>query len=531
MVLRLLSLAFLSLLFVIPFSIYAQPDLTASFECEVSLDIYNGIYDWEAGQSYSGGNKLGSGNKFDKGAVTIANLNDTDGDGIVDVDDDDVVASSIGRNEVDLIKLVIKKQGNDATGNVILRKISGNVRLWESPTKGSSINLDINGEVSYPISELEKTIYIEAIEASSNLRDIEFHLFYNGELKDKVRATAVWVTRTREWRENTVTPIPNTSDLPNCNGHHLRKSLNERWISENQQRYGFGGFYTGQVAGDNSALNKRIGGRILFEFFISPLGAEELVKFDVTRQKKVRGYKMKLFSNTFEQFANIDFPYEEDLDNEKPNDDTNHNTDEDNIPSEQLIYSADIPSNQLLEPNDVAFVVNKIAFHEFVRVLLFDPPQHDELVRGSRASNVTDWHCVYYTKRGEDGGKLIEDNIDASASIPLRNNFSGAVTPMVGNGSISITVNPTANTESYTLMFSPVTDEWVLLDLIGQGGTFPIDASGETWTIINSNLNIVITKGTIPFEENDTFIFNTFNTGSTKINEINIGSFDVTTTP
>lgn len=52
----------------------------ANFVCDIVLDIYDGFYDWVAGTSYSGSGKpLDSVKKLNPGAVTVANLNDTNG--------------------------------------------------------------------------------------------------------------------------------------------------------------------------------------------------------------------------------------------------------------------------------------------------------------------------------------------------------------------------------------------------------------------------------------------------------------------
>lgn len=105
---------------------------TANFECEIILDIYNGLYDWvDEEREWSGGQLLANWAKITPGAVTVANLNDTDGDSIPDKDDNEVLASSIGRDEIDLMKLVVRKKNPASTlsGNVTLRKISGTVKL------------------------------------------------------------------------------------------------------------------------------------------------------------------------------------------------------------------------------------------------------------------------------------------------------------------------------------------------------------------------------------------------------------------
>lgn len=52
----------------------------AGFECEIVIDIYNGLKDWSTGVPYSGGQLLMEDKKKTQGAVTVANFNNTDGD-------------------------------------------------------------------------------------------------------------------------------------------------------------------------------------------------------------------------------------------------------------------------------------------------------------------------------------------------------------------------------------------------------------------------------------------------------------------
>ena len=127
-------------------SIQAQspPERTApgNFECEIVLDIYDGFYDWVDGISYSGsGSPKDVNQKITPGAMTVANLNDTNGSGMgngnsgVDASENQVLATAVGRNEIDLMKLVLRKKEASASlsGNITLTKVSGAVRLWSTP--------------------------------------------------------------------------------------------------------------------------------------------------------------------------------------------------------------------------------------------------------------------------------------------------------------------------------------------------------------------------------------------------------------
>ena len=61
-----------------------EQTLTMDFSCgalpEVNIEIYNGLYDWEIEMDYSGGGMpLSNDDEDGKGAVTVANKNNTNG--------------------------------------------------------------------------------------------------------------------------------------------------------------------------------------------------------------------------------------------------------------------------------------------------------------------------------------------------------------------------------------------------------------------------------------------------------------------
>ncbi len=203
-------------LVLIPILIRAQgtptfPTLTtySNFKCEVYLEVYNGLYDWHENNDYSGGSApLTDGNKTAVGAVTAANKNDTDGDSKVDeaMNETDVRPGTppLGRNEVDLIKIVVKKVNPAASlsGNVTLTITGGTVKLWAQPYKGTAITLPH----TFPASALNKTVYLEVLEPST-YQGIDIVVSFNGKT-DNAKATAVWATFKQAWRENTATPVP-----------------------------------------------------------------------------------------------------------------------------------------------------------------------------------------------------------------------------------------------------------------------------------------------------------------------------------
>lgn len=405
------------------------------------------------------------------------------------------------------------------------------------------------GEIHIPAADLASpiTFFVEATSPSLSVRDMKFRVFYNGN-SDYALATAVWVDITpgsQIWLANSNTPVLGT-DLPNANKDRFKYAVNTSWISASGQRYGFGPFYSGQPQQNSNGnqlphpltpllpgtQDKEIGGRILFEYNIRPVGAEELVSFDCARQKKARPYEFNDFMNTLTPLTAIPFPFETGGNNETANDDGNNISDEDQEPTEGLIYSADRPGNYMIEPasTDMGFKVNKITFREYVRLQVKSGalPPGDNL-SGSRCSDRIDWHCVYYLRRSTADRRLLADNAVASASAP--NRFQ----PFAGNGTATISVLSSSPTDAYTLMFTkgvsqtdPADDQFILLNFLADGVS--ATRNGTSWTLVFNGVTVNVSEGSTPFAENDTFLFNVFNSAS-KINEIGLGEFDVTSTP
>lgn len=445
----------------------------ASFECVIVLEIYDGFYDWVAGKSYSGsGVALDNVKKLNPGAVTVANLNDTNGNGMggnggVDKNENSVLATSIGRNEVDLMKLVVKKRSGvtGLTGNVVLEKVSGTVKLWTQPYKGTMV--DISSPISIPVADLPKTYYVEATAASASLRDIEFKVTFNS-TEDRVKATAVWVTKTNHWSNNSSTPT--ISSLPNLGG--LIKYAIQNDAASDGTLFGHGDFWTapiGDGAGwqDVSTNNKKFGGRILMEWQVFPPGAEQVASFDVTRQRKTKTWYASYSDWAFtDSPRNMSFPFEantepadatEGDDVEEPNDDGNGS--EDRNPINGFLYSWDAPSVAKKFPTEGprTFHVSKNSFKEFVRARTkssgFGPI--DGTVQGSRVSDKFDWYCVYYARRDETY-ELSKDALKQShchpKSLQVDMNSSYMTT-------ISVTGSVTYELGPFTIVYHGINDD------------------------------------------------------------------------
>ncbi|MFN0036870.1 MAG: hypothetical protein ACKVUS_17580 [Saprospiraceae bacterium] len=536
------------LLLLMPVLLFAQslPKITtySNFKCEVYIEIYNGLYDWHGGNNYSGGSMpLSDGEKTEPGAATVANKNDTDGDGMVDggSGETDVRPGSpaLGRNEVDLIKIVIKKVNPSAilTGNVEI-KITGDVKIWTEPWKGMEIPLPY----TFPASQLDETVYLEALEASA-IKGIEVEVVYNGK-SDVAKATAVWVTRTQYWRENTSLPIPGPESiggtLKTLETEFLYKRINNTLISTSGNRYGHGEFNRGKLGEDTGPNDKRFGGRILFEFSVFPKEAARVVQFDITRQRKTRTGKhyYAISPNFFPDPKNTDFPNDpsQNKDNELPNDDSDGG-DEDNTPNLSFIYSIDPPgtvkksiptykTSGEISDTTIAFKVSKNSFREFVRIQIKPagfPFKGQDEVFGSRASDHNEWHCTYYAKRFGDENMLIGDYNVVSSSIPLK--YKKTYT---GNGIATVSIlTSDVSTDNFFLSYTAAQNQWYLSnsDITGGIGESGPPAADGSWTVTLNGVTVVVQPGSIPFQNEFTWVFNTFRTmapSGAKINEIDI---------
>ena len=157
-----------------------------------------------------------------QGAFTVANLNDTDGDGVIDNQDQTVMANGAGTtNEVDLMKLVISKPANAPAGSTLtLTVVSGSVAFWQSPTKGTALPWGGGYTIAADaIPEGGKTIWVEATAASSALRAIVLKLTYSAApgVEDIVKATGIWAIQT-----NFITSQAATTTAAGSTGNQLK---------------------------------------------------------------------------------------------------------------------------------------------------------------------------------------------------------------------------------------------------------------------------------------------------------------------
>lgn len=474
--------------FTINFNINAQivvPNQSTSSGCvgfdfgctcpTINLTIYNGLAGATGGQAIVDQSDL---LEETQGAVTVANLNDTDGDGdinndgiieVFDKDDNSVTSSLAGRDEVDLMQLVIESDG-EAEGDcpqVVTLLYSGNIKFWRNPTKGTQIT-----NLTFDVNTLPKTLWVEATDVSSSIRDITIQAQYDGNINDTVKATAIWANKAIKYvSSNTPDPFGITS---------IWSHIYDR-VDNNGNFYGLGYF-------NNNLTESVYGGRILMEFEILPSGVEVLpIYFDMTRRLNEDSGTMTSGTNTFTNTSDDSFA----LQNEMPNDDS-HNDDTDASPTTMYVYDA--PAGQI-NPNypsnssTTGFKYWIGEFEEFARVS-FSPIQPNngsgETIIGSRCSEITQWEhgrCLRLVSSASDAYDTSTQNFEVipsgvTHSIPAR--ISGS-----GNGNISINYLSGISTEGYSILFSNGGTTCSLYNAAGL-----IDSKSllnNQWTLIDPN--------------------------------------------
>ena len=312
------------------------------------------------------------------GAFTVANRNDTDGDGTDDHSDNNVTGTGEGvEDEVDLMKLVITAPPAEGTSTVKLTEGLGRgVKLWETPTKGTEVPLNEDHAMVFAPGELPKIVYVEVTSHSASVRDIEFTMDFqptNGAAQpgfDKVKATAIWAH---------VSGSKTTPGDPIWNG--CSQELKDRLTFE---LFDFGPKYnTGWMAAQYT-----IG--LEFSVFPESLESEDSVHFDITRQHE--GNIWSVSGGTVSPVPGEARSYPS---GDSANDD-NDETDEDVFPDGDRVYSVDGPGFPYSIAAQFPELIPKFNFREYVRVTFGaanNRPSGNRL-DGSRCSSKVDWFCT-----------------------------------------------------------------------------------------------------------------------------------------
>ncbi len=325
-----------------------------------------------------GGKLLPPAEEETPGAFTVANLNDTDGDGKPDISDDEVTG------EVDLMELKMHPPENTAPEVECTLTLPENAKLYKSSDKKSGE--EINRK--WKVKDLPQTRWVELKAASSSVRTEEFKWEGNSK-KDLCKATGLWAEYIKGHNAGNQSP----------------QNLDEQSVIKDVIT-GLGiEIHDGPNAGFTSQWG--VSGAILHEFKISPnfLENENKVKIDITRIKDIYA---GIYDRT-EKYWNYNrtkFTGTIDL----PNDDISTGTEEDIIPKNGYIYSVDSPVSAIRDntvpnglPADGTQVFYRGNFTEFVRVAVgknasrptknvdADTGVTEGAGVGSRVSNRTPW--------------------------------------------------------------------------------------------------------------------------------------------
>lgn len=426
---------------------------------EPNMQIWNGqdaqypISDQKPKEKEAGGPK-----DIGHGAFTVANLNDTDGDGRIDWKDTDteVIARSTtvaqtaaigtktviianpegfqagdfvivgteptirkiesingttvildksltvalivgnqfthpGRNEVDMMKLVIHRPNVIKPGETMkLKIVSGDVAVWTVPTKGPLISTQVLGPGTSVAEFLAEnilagglTLWVEARAVSKQLRDIELRLEYLGG-SDTVNATGVWSTigKVEHDRKSAADLLAEFPDMLDP-----KKQPEDQQAIVKDLRDNLGGTGLRPINATIGVVNA-----ILMQFTASPSGIhDEPVFFDVSRRSESKGWTRVTAQGQWvldPDSKSIPLPPE------LPNDDGNDNDESDKLTAKDHIYALDAPGSPSANSGANVDGVLRFDMREWVRVSFESRPIGNN-VGGSRASDYYQWHATH----------------------------------------------------------------------------------------------------------------------------------------
>lgn len=375
---------------------------------EVATTGEGGLAQIYSGSSGDGGKQDGKKVSDDAiGAFTVANLNDTDGDGTVDKDDPIVKGTKKGRDEVDLMRLVLVPQKPDGANKITVTVVKGKVKFWNHSHKEKEIDVTLNA-----FTPGGGHLWVEATDPSAELRDIEIKVEYKGVAKT-VRATAVWATMTAAAHDT-----KSADDLFKADDwKDMPSPPKDRVLL-------FGG--TGLRPPAKTGVRNLIA--IQFTVYPKGVGKEVGVSFDLTRQAEAKSW-----DKTGDKVSKgLDDPPLSSLAVEEANDDPHPAIDESNIPDEKdRLYVEDPPGPPSEVANDDVFVMRMNA-REFVRVR-FDGKDHvGDGMSGSRCSSYYDWHVRHHLTKNVKTGNWERSTGDKEESI--ENDIGDTPTPHIEIG-------------------------------------------------------------------------------------------------
>jgi len=307
------------------------------------------------------------------GAFTVANLNDTNSNGVPDNREND--GNGVA-GEKDLMKLVIHPPTPNHGGEVELT-VTGSAEIWKDPGKKT-----VEKKRSFKVSQLPLTRWVEVTARSEEIGTVRITATYN-DASDTVVATGVWgeIQATLHDRDQAI--------WPDIGGETLRM-VNLR----------------GGKAGLAGQDVKHLTNVILFKFVIFPTGIgsgdTSFIKFDNARQMQKLKWRIKASGKKVED-ENIPFPPEDELVN-----DDKSQAGETNVPDANgQLFAHDAPglrSWRASPAEDQLFY--RYNFLEFTRVRFDDvQPQggekDDPKVDGSRCTPKVKWTLAHSLRKVE----------------------------------------------------------------------------------------------------------------------------------
>lgn len=229
------------------------------------------------------GNKI----KLGEGAFTVANLNDTDNDGHADYTYEDHEANAghaaaDGRDETDLIKVILKKPSIYVAGSTLTFEVSyGNgssdsAKVWKD--KFREEEADVSESFSFPESETERVYWVELISPSAEIGDYHFSYSYDDSgFTDYANATAVWASLTAVEHNNRpaaeILTDPKWTEVTGGTKAKLEVPFNAGLMDQN--------------------LGLGLENVIYFRYTVTPPrihAYEDIVKVDIGRRKQVKSW-------------------------------------------------------------------------------------------------------------------------------------------------------------------------------------------------------------------------------------------------
>lgn len=323
------------------------------------------------------------------GAFTVANMNDTDGDGTTDSGQRNVTAKATGGAEQDLMLLKLHKpEPTDLPGHVRIRVTAGSAHIWPDALKtgdeltGDALTKAVNEGGGFWSAGNDHDWFVEATAATA-LQGIKIKYEYQPKTggqwmaspSDTVAATAIWATITRTVTDNKTSAQVDTL-------------LGNDWVTN-------AGPARTRVVGTNGTGVQPSGAPannvIVIEFSVQPANIATVPaalrpQFDITRQ--IYGTTISWSSTTALPawgFPGDPYPHYPTM-NEQANDDL-HNGDETDEPTAAgHMWVMDGPGGPAL-----ALIAHRNNFQEFVRVRFDGTEPSGNATRGSRCSPKQQW--------------------------------------------------------------------------------------------------------------------------------------------